>query len=103
MSTLEMAAQAAAMQAVVHLTRAAAAAGATVAPVWTVGQDGAVTGQFAGVRALIDLEGWRRSVGPHTVWSDRTRDGLLWTVGVLVQDVMVRLVAVVPARTAVPA
>lgn len=101
--TLSLAAQAAAMQAVMHLTRLVAAAGASAVPEWTVDAAGAVTGTFGGPRALIDLDAWRRLVGPHSVWSDRTRAGQRWTIGVLVQDVMVRLVAAVPARTAVPA
>ncbi|MFB7617793.1 hypothetical protein [Kitasatospora sp. NPDC056181] len=101
MSTLDVAIQAAAMQAVVHLARVAAAAGASTAPVWTVGADGAVVGRFDGPRAVIALDGWRRSVGAHGVWSDRVDGGLRWTVSATVQDVMVRLVAVAPIRTAV--
>ncbi|MFF2612658.1 hypothetical protein [Kitasatospora sp. NPDC058046] len=101
--TLSLAAQAAAMQAVMHLTRLVAAAGASAAPNWTVDKAGAVTGEFTGPRALIDLDAWRRLVGPHSTWSDRTHVGQRWTIGVLVQDVMVRLVAIAPTRTAVPA
>ncbi|MFF2954298.1 hypothetical protein ACFVVU_23510 [Kitasatospora sp. NPDC057965] len=102
MSALELAAQASALQAAVHLTRLVADAGTDVAPVWTVDGAGAVIGTFTGAHGLVDLDRWRRTVGPHTVWSDRTREGLRWTIGVLVQDVMVRLVATAPARTAVP-
>ncbi|MFG3050364.1 hypothetical protein ACGFZP_05320 [Kitasatospora sp. NPDC048239] len=101
MSALDLAAQAAAMQAVVHLTRMAAGSGASEAPTWTVDAAGAVVGQFSGPRALMALDGWRQTIGTHSVWSDRVAGGLRWTIVATVQDVMVRLVAVAPARTAV--
>lgn len=103
MSALDLVAQAAAMQAVVHLTRVVAAAGATSGPAWSVDEAGAVVGEFGGPRALIDLDRWRRAVGPHHVRSDQTSAGLRWTVAAPVQDVTVRLVALAPARTAVSA
>ncbi|MFF1792629.1 hypothetical protein ACFVXQ_00050 [Kitasatospora sp. NPDC058263] len=103
MSTLDLAMQASAMQAAVHLTRVAAAAGASTAPAWVISSDGSVTGQFDGPHAVVALDGWRQSVGTHTLWSDRIDGGLRWTLAATVQDVMIRLVAVAPMRTAVPA
>ncbi len=104
-NALELRTQAAAMYVMLHLTGRAISAG-LAAPHWEVHESGYLTAHFAGPRALIGMDAWRRLLAAKSsTHSERLLDEIRWTTAATVQDVQVLLVAVVPApaRTAVPA